>query len=126
MPALCGIFIPSFRLTVQQRRRFFYQSGAAFSAPSYLDTPALSRPSDALLLSGPTCSLPSLASPVTLCRAYRLAGFSSVRFVVLYDTVRQNDASPLSPTSVVAAAPRFFPLYNRTNAPYRDAGHIGR
>lgn len=131
MPALCGIFIPSFRLTVQQRRRFFYPSGAAFSAPVRLDAPTLSRPGAApapsLLLSGVTASQSFPSCFAIPCYVPRLVPAGPLRFVVRCARVRQLRPFLLPLLSVAtAAAPRFSSFYNRTNAPCRDVGPIGR
>lgn len=110
MPALCGTFIPLFPLNVQQRRRFFYPSPAAFSPPFRLNAPAP-------VLSGLASCLPS-ALPLHVPRLpLPLGDLSPVRFVVRCARVLPPAASPLSLPSVAAAAPRFRPFYNRTNAP---------
>ena len=131
MPALCRPSIAPLPLNVQQQRRFFYPSPAAFSALPHLVATILSRPYAALVLSSPTSRL---LFSLVLFHVPRLAVLLStlspahvaVQFVVPCHSVRHFNLSPLSLPSVATASPRFRPFYNRTNAPCRDAGPIGR
>lgn len=122
MPAMRGLSLPQIHLLVQQRRRFFYPSGTAFSALPHLVATILSRPCAALVLSSPTSRL---LFSLVLFHVPRLAvllsalspAHAAVQFVVPCHSVRHFNLSPLSLPSVAVALPRFSSLHNRTNAP---------